>query len=94
MEITKYQQLLMRDWDHFHWIRRILIHREWRRDPDFFAACIEEWHRNRPQGTHIIVRPWPPKEILDSVKRSETFKRVISQEELKAFYENTKKTTR
>ena len=89
MKMTKYQQLLMRQWDHFHWIRRILIHREWRRDPDFFATCIEEWHRNRPSRTVV-----DPNRILDVVKRSETFKPVISQEELKAFYENTKKTTR
>ena len=89
MKMTKYQQFLIQHWNHFHWIRRILIHREWRRNPDFFAAYITEWRKNPPPGTHIIDRPWPPK-----VKRSKTFEPVISQEELKAFYENTKKTTR
>ena len=92
MKMTKYQQFLKQNWNHFIWLRRILIRREWCRNPDFFAACISEWRQNPPPRTHIIDRPWPPKEILDSVKRSETFKPVISQEELKAFYENTKKT--
>ena len=86
MKMTKYQQLLMRHWNHFHWIRRILIHREWRRNPDFFVACIEEWHQNRPPRTVV-----DPDRFFDGVKRSETFKPVISQEELKDFYENTKK---
>ena len=50
--MTKYQSFLLKRWEFFDWIRRILLQREFRRDHDFFRACIEEWRRNPPPDTY------------------------------------------
>ena len=89
--MTKYQSFLLKRWEHFDWIRRILLQREFRRDYDFFRACIEEWCRNPPPGSLIddfsLIR-----EQRARLQHLRAFEPVISREELKATYENTKKS--
>ena len=87
--MTNYQSFLLKRWEHFDWIRRILLQREFRRDCDFFRACIEEWRRNPSPGTLIddfsLIR-----EQRARLQHLRTFEPVILREELKATDESTK----